>query len=148
MHRSNVHRSKECTMECGQITLCIPTEHCTFNIPVQVTILYNLHLTAHCTFQQSIVHFLYMSHSCTFYILQHIVHSNRNRSQETWTDKRNVQCAQMCTDQGTVHISTTSMNRVGQNCIHTPYMTIHLVNSLEKTPYIHCINMVFGKPYP
>jgi hypothetical protein len=79
MHRSNVHRSKECTMECGQITLCIPTEHCTFNIPVQVTFLYSLHFTAHCAFQQNIVHltFLYRSQSCTIYILQHIVHSNR-----------------------------------------------------------------------
>ena len=31
--------------------------------------------------------------------------------------------------------------RVGQNRIYTPYMTVYLVISLPKTPYMHCIYM-------
>ena len=33
------------------------------------------------------------------------------------------------------------MNRVGQNRIYTPYMTVYLVISLPKIPYIHRIFM-------
>ena len=36
--------------------------------------------------------------------------------------------------------------RVGQNCIYTPYMTVHLVISLPKLPYIHRIYMVLSNP--
>ena len=36
--------------------------------------------------------------------------------------------------------------RVGQNRIYTPYMTVYLVISLPKIPYIHRIYMVFANP--
>ena len=36
--------------------------------------------------------------------------------------------------------------RVGQNRIHTPYMTVYLVISLPKFPYIHRIYMVLANP--
>jgi hypothetical protein len=36
--------------------------------------------------------------------------------------------------------------RVGQNRIYTPYMTVYLVNSLPKIPYIHRIYMVLANP--
>ena len=36
--------------------------------------------------------------------------------------------------------------RVGQNCIYTPYMTVYLVISLPKLPYIHRIYMVLANP--
>jgi hypothetical protein len=38
------------------------------------------------------------------------------------------------------------MVRVGQNRIYTPYMTVYLVNSLPKIPYIHRINVVLANP--
>jgi len=38
------------------------------------------------------------------------------------------------------------MCRVGQNRIYTPYMTIYLVISLPKLPYIHRIYMVLANP--
>jgi len=38
------------------------------------------------------------------------------------------------------------MIRVGQNCIYTPYMTVYLVISLPKIPYIHRIYMVLANP--
>jgi len=38
------------------------------------------------------------------------------------------------------------MSRVGQNRIYAPYMTVYLVVSLPKTPYIHIIFMVLAKP--
>jgi len=38
------------------------------------------------------------------------------------------------------------MCRVGQNRINTPYMTVYLVNSLPKIPYIHRIYMVLANP--
>jgi hypothetical protein len=38
------------------------------------------------------------------------------------------------------------MSRVGQNLIYTPYMTIYLVISLPKIPYIHRIYMVLANP--
>ena len=38
------------------------------------------------------------------------------------------------------------MFRVGQNHIYTPYMTVHLVKSLPKIPYIHRIYMVLANP--
>ena len=37
-------------------------------------------------------------------------------------------------------------NRVGQNRIYTPYMTVYLVISLPKVPYIHRIYMVLANP--
>ena len=36
--------------------------------------------------------------------------------------------------------------RVGQNRINAPYMTVHLVISLPKIPYIHRIYMVLANP--
>ena len=40
----------------------------------------------------------------------------------------------------------TIICRVGQNRIYTPYMTVFLVISLPKIPYIHRINMVLANP--
>jgi hypothetical protein len=38
--------------------------------------------------------------------------------------------------------------RVGQNRINAPYMTVLLVISLRKIPYIHCVYIYgFGQPY-
>ena len=37
--------------------------------------------------------------------------------------------------------------RVGQNRTYIPYMTVYLVISLQKLPYIHRIYMVLGQPY-
>jgi hypothetical protein len=39
------------------------------------------------------------------------------------------------------------LHRVGQNRINTPYMTIFLVISLPKIPYIHRIVYGSGQPY-
>ena len=36
--------------------------------------------------------------------------------------------------------------RVGQNRTYTPYMTVYLVISLPKIPYIHRIYMVLANP--
>jgi len=36
--------------------------------------------------------------------------------------------------------------RVGQNRLYTPYMTVYMVISLPKTPYIHRIYMVLANP--
>jgi hypothetical protein len=36
--------------------------------------------------------------------------------------------------------------RVGQNRIYTPYMTVCLVITLHKIPYIHRIYMVLANP--
>jgi len=36
--------------------------------------------------------------------------------------------------------------RVGQNRIYTPYMTVYLMISLPKIPYIHRIYMVLANP--
>ena len=41
---------------------------------------------------------------------------------------------------------TMHICRVGQNCIYTPYMTVYLVISLPKIPYIHRIYMVLANP--
>ena len=38
------------------------------------------------------------------------------------------------------------MGRVGQNRLYTPYMTVYLVISLPKIPYIHRIYMVLANP--
>jgi hypothetical protein len=38
------------------------------------------------------------------------------------------------------------INRVGHNRIHTPYMTVLLVVSLPKIPYIHHIYMDLANP--
>jgi len=38
------------------------------------------------------------------------------------------------------------MTRAGQNRIYTPYMTVYLVISLPKIPYIHRIYMVLANP--
>jgi len=34
--------------------------------------------------------------------------------------------------------------KVGQNCIYIPYMTVYLVMSLPKIPYMHRIYMVLA----
>ena len=41
---------------------------------------------------------------------------------------------------------TAAMTRDGQNRIYTPYMTVYLVISLPKVPYIHRIYMVVANP--
>ena len=38
------------------------------------------------------------------------------------------------------------MCKVGQNRIYTPYMTVYLVISQPKIPYIHRIYMVMANP--
>ena len=38
------------------------------------------------------------------------------------------------------------ISRVGQNRIYTPYMTVYLLISLHKIPYIHRIYMVLANP--
>jgi len=38
------------------------------------------------------------------------------------------------------------MHRVGQNRIYTPYMTIYLIESLPKIPYMHRMYMVLANP--
>jgi hypothetical protein len=38
------------------------------------------------------------------------------------------------------------MNRVGQDRIYAPYMTVYLVISLPKMPYIHRVDMVLANP--
>ena len=40
------------------------------------------------------------------------------------------------------------MPRVGQNRIHTPFMTVYMVISLPKIPYTHRIYMVLANPTP
>jgi len=40
--------------------------------------------------------------------------------------------------------TTPHINRVVQNRIYTPYMTVYLVISLPKIPYIHRIYMVLA----
>ena len=39
-----------------------------------------------------------------------------------------------------------SISRIGQNRIYTPYMTVYLMISLPKIPYIHRIYMVLANP--
>ena len=36
--------------------------------------------------------------------------------------------------------------RVGQNCIYTPYMTVYLMISLPKMPYIYRIYIILANP--
>ena len=43
-------------------------------------------------------------------------------------------------------IHTVYICRVGQNRIYTPYMTVYLVMSLPKIPYIYRIYMVLANP--
>jgi hypothetical protein len=43
-------------------------------------------------------------------------------------------------------VGQNRMYRVGQNRIYTPYMTVHLVIPLPKTPYIQRIYMVLANP--
>ena len=40
----------------------------------------------------------------------------------------------------------TNMDRVGKNCIHTQHMTVYLVISLPKIPFMHRIYMVLASP--
>ena len=44
---------------------------------------------------------------------------------------------------GTKCILPRQMRKVGQNCIYTPYMTVYLVITLPKIPYIHRIYIWF-----
>jgi len=53
-----------------------------------------------------------------------------------------------------MHMVLSRMIRVGQNRIYTPYMTVYLVISLPKIPYIHRIYIYIyiyiygsGQPY-
>ena len=47
----------------------------------------------------------------------------------------------------TRNIMLLNIGRVGQNRIHTPYMTVYLVISLPKIPYIHRI-YIYGSGQP
>ena len=49
-----------------------------------------------------------------------------------------------CLTQHLLHLCC--MSRVGQNRIYTPYMTVYLMISLPKIPYIHRIYMVLANP--
>jgi len=42
--------------------------------------------------------------------------------------------------------SSIHISRVGQNRIYTPYMTVYLVISLPKIPYVNRIYMVLANP--
>ena len=44
------------------------------------------------------------------------------------------------------HMHCVHMCMVGQNRTYTPYMTVYLVISLPKIPYIHCVYMVLANP--
>ena len=44
------------------------------------------------------------------------------------------------------HCPPLCITRVGQNRIYAPYMTVYLVISLPKSPYIHRIYMVLANP--
>jgi hypothetical protein len=44
------------------------------------------------------------------------------------------------------HCASLFINRVGQNRIYTPYMTVYLVIFLPKIPYIHRMYMVLANP--
>jgi len=44
------------------------------------------------------------------------------------------------------HGHTYNIDRVGQNRIYTPYMTVYLVISLPKIPYVERIYMVLANP--
>jgi hypothetical protein len=45
-----------------------------------------------------------------------------------------------------VSVPACTIIRVGHNCIFTPYMTVYLMISLPKIPYIHHIYMVLANP--
>jgi len=45
-----------------------------------------------------------------------------------------------------VWVRVCVMHRVGQNRIYAPYITVHLVISLPKIPYIHRIYMILANP--
>jgi len=57
-----------------------------------------------------------------------------------------VSCPQSTTVPQLAHKLSPIIARVGQNCIHTPHMTVFLVISLPKIPYIHRIYMVLANP--
>jgi len=45
-----------------------------------------------------------------------------------------------------IHVACTA-NRVGlARTVYAPYMTLYLVVSLPKIPYIHCIYLVLANP--
>jgi len=44
------------------------------------------------------------------------------------------------------HMRYFTLYRVGQNRIYTPYITVCLIESLPKIPYIHRIYMVLANP--
>ena len=52
----------------------------------------------------------------------------------------------MCLITSTKRKSTSLISRVGQNRIYAPYMTVYLVISLPKIPYMHRIYMVLANP--
>jgi hypothetical protein len=45
-----------------------------------------------------------------------------------------------------VVMAVEQIHIVGQNRIYAPYMTVYLIESLPKTPYIHRIHMVLSNP--
>jgi len=56
------------------------------------------------------------------------------------------ECMCVCEFMVSLALSISHMSRVGQNHIYTPYMTVYLVISLPKIPYIHRTYMVLANP--
>jgi hypothetical protein len=55
-------------------------------------------------------------------------------------------CSDSCKVRDCIYDWLWVIRRVGQNRIYTPYMTVYLVISLPKMPYIHRIYMVLANP--
>jgi len=68
-------------------------------------------------------------------------HSHLSPSQSTHTHSRAA-----ITINTHTHVLPQQTNRVSQNRIYTPYLTINLVISLPKIPYTHRIYMVLANP--
>jgi hypothetical protein len=60
------------------------------------------------------------------------------------SQERRVWCSRKHTY--TCMVSQNSIHRVGQNRLYTPYMTVYLMISLPKIPYIHRIYKVLANP--
>ena len=70
-----------------------------------------------------------------------------SRSSRTGTDKEPVEMPARATCvKGQQGLDFECMCWVGQNRTNTPYMTVYLVISLPKIPYIHRVYMVLANP--
>jgi len=86
--------------------------------------------------------------ACSGFVWVTHTHSAGGERQANWVELRAAPLAQnwpvcqwkQCT-QTHLHVP-----RLDQNRLKTPYMTVYLVNSLPKTPYIHRIHMVLNNP--